>query len=67
MKRSGIPISQLTELSSDLSHFGFMNRWTQKSKNRLEPNQKEQLEDINHQLDLMKRLLSGEDLEDSDL
>jgi predicted class III extradiol MEMO1 family dioxygenase len=66
MKRSGIPISQLTELSSDLNHFDFMNRWTRKSRNRLDNIQKEKLEDINHQLDLMRRLMSGEDIDESE-
>jgi len=64
MKKSGIPLKQFLELSSNESHQAFLQRDPEWLKNSITLDQKEKLEDLTFQLNLLKRLMDGEEIDD---
>jgi len=64
MKKSGIPLKQFLELSSIESHQALLQRDPERLKNSITLDQKEKLEDLTFQLNLLKRLMDGEEIDD---
>lgn len=64
MKKSGIPLKHLPELSSSGNHHSIERKGLECLRNSITMDQKGQLIDLSNQLNLLKRLMDGEEIDD---